>query len=180
MGMAPRDPEGALQALLATVPYGPSVSERLPDAARIESAAAPVARALPYGEEIVGHLARNLGGGEIRDRVNILGESPVTALSGVPGALSPLRISQEQDNPVMAAFRQAGEGLPSAAPKTLPDPDTKVAVPLTPDQQIMWKRAFGLALGQRWTERGFPFDAKDLNKIERSAREDAANAVFGR
>ncbi len=141
MGMAPRDPHGALEALLATHPL---TAEQVPP------------------------------------KRDVLGRPQVQGDSGVAAFASPIRTSTERDASVIKAFRQAGEGLPMAAPKQLRDPESGETVPLNRKQQDTWRQIFGQQLQLEWGDAGTPQDPAELRKVEQRARDRAAATVLGR
>lgn len=138
MGMPQRDPEGAIEALLATHP---------------------------------------LTADRVEPRQDVLGRPLVPNASG---AIAPfVRLGKERDAGVIRAFRQAKEGLPLAAPKTVKDPITDEPRTLNPKQQHRWRRAFGAALAEGWNTSGNPSDADSLREIESEARKMATDTVMG-
>lgn len=148
MGQPTRDPDGVVQAWLATLPYGDQA-------------------------------AKALGVDPAQVRRDVIGRPQVSNPSGA-AALVPIRASVEHDAAIIRAYRQAGEGLPRAAPKSIRDPDTERSIVLTPRQRSRWQIVFGQELQSEWSAQGSPRDADDLRKVERTARERAADAVLGR
>jgi hypothetical protein len=97
----------------------------------------------------------------------------------VEGAISTVvRSSKENDAPVIAAFRRAGEGLPMGAPKSVRDPITGEVKALTDRQRERWKIVFGQELQRSYRDYGRPRDPDDLREIEADARKAAADQVL--
>jgi hypothetical protein len=138
MGMPSRDPEGAIEALLATHPA---------TAGRVEPAQ------------------------------DVLGRPRSMGVGGPAGAL--VRAGKDGDAGVIRAFRKAGEGLPTQAPKQIADPTTGGPKTLTEQERHRWRRAFGQSLSEGWDNRGGPDDAETLKKIEAEARRLANESVLG-
>jgi hypothetical protein len=138
-GMADRDPEGALQALLAQNP---------------------------------------LTSGLVNPKQDVLGREQSRGLGGPAGLF--VRAGVEDDAPVIRAYRDAHQSLPSKAPTSVTDPYTKATVKLDADQQASWERAFGAALQQEWSYEGSVSDPRTLQKVKSKATEAARTAVLGR
>lgn len=139
MGMPARDPEGALEALLATHPATAGMVEPAQD---------------------------------------VLGRPRSMGISGPAGAA--IRGGVEDDASVIRAFRRAGEGLPTAAPRSIRDPGANRLVTLTPSQRHRWRTIFGSELRSAWSNAGNPSDQKTLQGIESRAREAADATLLGR
>lgn len=138
-GMPQRDPQGAIEALLATHP---------------------------------------LTAGKVPVRRDVLGRPAQTSPGGVESTV--VRATVERDAPVLRAYRRAGEGLPTQAPKDLRDPDEDRRIPLNRRQQDLWRVAFGAELQRLWQDEDKPTDIETLRRIEDQAREEAAFRVLGR
>ena len=119
-----------------------------------------------------------LTAGQVRPRQDVIGREQSMGLGGPAGAF--IRAGVEDDAPVIAAFRSANQGLPSAGPKSIIDPATKQVVRLDADQRAAWERAFGDSLQQEWMSSGYSYDARRLVQVESKARESARRAVLGR
>jgi hypothetical protein len=89
-----------------------------------------------------------------------------------------VRSSEENDAPVIAAFRKAGEGLPTRAPKSIRDPNTGEVRPLSTRQQEQWRIVFGQELQRNYRDYGRPRESEDLREIEADARKAAADRVL--
>jgi hypothetical protein len=121
---------------------------------------------LPYGDQ----LADLLGVEPAAVRRDVIGRESVTSPDGL-AALVPIRASRENDAPVIAAFRSAGEGLPRQAPDRLTDPQTKRAYALSPAQQERWQIEFGQELQTRWQRSGGSMNRAKLQGVKNEARE---------
>jgi hypothetical protein len=118
--------------------------------------------------------------GMVPERRDVLGRPQVRAPGGLETALSPIRSSVENDEPVIAAYRRAGEGLPMAAPKQIRDPTRPDRrVDLTREQQDRWRVVFGAELQNQWRQAGAPRSVQELRRIEQSARDAASERVMG-
>jgi hypothetical protein len=116
----------------------------------------------------------------VPERRDVLGRPQVRAPGGLETALSPIRSSVENDEPVIAAYRRAGEGLPMAAPKQIRDPTRPDRrVDLTREQQDRWRVVFGAELQNQWRQAGAPRSVQELRRIEQSARDAASERVMG-
>jgi hypothetical protein len=115
--------------------------------------------------------------GQVRPRQDVLGREESMGVGGA--AATVIRAGRENDDPVIAAFREANQGLPTKGPKTLVDPATKQVVELDADQRAAWERAFGDALQQEWANRGYTSDARALVQVEAKAREAARRQILG-
>jgi hypothetical protein len=86
----------------------------------------------------------------------------------------------ERDAGVIRAFRTAGVGLPTSAPKAINDPGLGKPRQLTAEQRHRWRRVFGQEVRQTWDDRGNPSDPQALEAAKARARDAADATILGR
>lgn len=137
MGMAQKDPHGAMDALLATYP---------------------------------------MTAGQVADRTDSRGRTVMPSQTGVEAFVSPVRVSREEPDQVLAVLRKAGIGI-GAPPKTLVTADGR-SVTLTPKQQQQFKQLLYSEIQQNIIDFNDPAEAeRAMGRARARARDSLLLAV---